>query len=62
MLCCSNCFTDTEIKPMIDGKKDDDNCNIKNRETGDCDFCGKKVFMYMTRLKVVLLRIILMDC
>lgn len=49
MLCCSNCFTDTEIKPMIDGKKDDDNCNIKNRETGDCDFCGKKgVYVYDT--------------
>ncbi len=32
MFCCSNCFTDAEIKAIIEG----------NKVRGDCDFCGSK--------------------
>lgn len=32
MLCCTECFTDSEIKAIIEG----------NKKYGDCDFCGSK--------------------
>ncbi len=32
MFCCNNCFTDVEIKAIING----------NKQTGTCDFCGSK--------------------
>lgn len=39
MFCCSNCFTDVEIRAIIEGKK----------RKGHCDFCGShNVFVYDT--------------
>ena len=32
MYCCANCFSDPEIKAIINGY----------RHSGDCDFCGSK--------------------
>ena len=32
MFCCSNCFSDSEIKAIID----------TNKKVGNCDFCGSK--------------------
>lgn len=56
MLCCSNCFIDTEIKLMINGSDSSDNNSLlgdktNNHNVGNCDFCGSKnVYVYDTEL------------
>lgn len=39
MLYCSNCFTDIQIKAIIDGTNADARKNV-NHKIGNCNFCG----------------------